>query len=808
MTIIPFLSLLLVLPSQELPDPVDSCLVQALDTLELEPAQMDFDRDWASGVLFADSTVVYALQHILAAPGILCNFQAEAKMLLEIEAPPHFRKIENLISLLTVADSTYALSISAVPEDKLDTLLALAAIMWADSDEPGSSGEWGNLQRSRGLFVPEEFEFDSDSVCSLLKLWNSPPVIPVESFVSTVLGFEREDLQGLGEQFVQGVEGPVISADSTGQIPWVLAGSGRNIYREDCPYLLIIDTGGNDRYLDGIGGVVGVSGRRVSLIVDFEGDDSYESSAVPVSQGGALMGFAGIIDLEGNDLYRAGAISQGAGMFGQGFLVDLEGNDFYCADFFSQGSGSLGDGLLIDFEGDDSYRVSCFGQGFGGPGGLGRLVDGEGHDSYLAGFLYPHEPLLPDDHRAMSQGFAMGLRPLVAGGIGFLADFGEGNDTYHTEVFGQGAAYFYGLGMLLDESGQDIYEAAQYSQGSGIHLAAGYLWDGEGDDSYHSRFGPAQGSAHDLSVGFLFDADGNDYYTADGSQGLALNNSAALFIDLAGRDTYLSQNPNYGQGSIRWCRGSAGVGVFLDLADDDRYGGGSGADSTRWINNLYGVGLDVARITPDEVITPDDIGYPETLDLDSLFSVAGEWGVNENRERVLAHRQELASRGAVAVDYVLENHLNSISGLELRAIKTVVKENLEYSLESLLDLIRSLEGRRLRNAIYLLGEMGDAGASEPLVQMLENSDTLSVSLSLIGSLGEIGDTCAVAVLHSFAGDSSERVRRATAVALGKIADSTSILVLEQLRGDWYLDVRSAAEEALRQFEEDEEEEEE
>ncbi|MCD4670297.1 MAG: hypothetical protein K8S14_07615, partial [Actinomycetia bacterium] len=78
---------------------------------------------------------------------------------------------------------------------------------------------------------------------------------------------------------------------------------------------------------------------------------------------------------------------------------------------------------------------------------------------------------------------------LIAGGTGLMADFGEGNDTYRAEVFGQGCSYFYSLGMLYDQGGQDTYVAAQYSQGSGIHLASGCLWDGDGDDSYFQEMG-------------------------------------------------------------------------------------------------------------------------------------------------------------------------------------------------------------------------------------------------------------------------------------------------------------------------------
>ncbi|MCP4647318.1 MAG: hypothetical protein GY852_06225, partial [bacterium] len=341
--------------------------------------------------------------------------------------------------------------------------------------------------------------------------------------------------------------------------------------------------------------------------------------------------------------------------------------------------------FYVDLSGDDIRKVSAAGQGFGGPAGIADLVDCNGNDVYIAGFTYPHEPLLPRDNIAMSQGFGMGFRPFCAGGIGTLCDLGNGNDTYRAEVFGQGCSYFYSLGILLDSGGQDSYSSAQYSQGVGIHLASGILVDMDGDDQYVSRRGPAQGSAHDLSTGFLLDMEGNDYYATDGGQGLALANSAAVFADCSGSDLYAVRN--LGQGQAGWAMGSTGSGLFLDLADDDFYLG-SGADSTGW-SREFSSGLDLPSVTAipgDEI---KQIGSPQTLSMDSLFSVASEWGVSGNRERVLAHREELASRGCVAVDFILAEHSDYWVELEHRAIKATLQANSEYALEAMLTVLTS-----------------------------------------------------------------------------------------------------------------------
>jgi hypothetical protein len=54
----------------------------------------------------------------------------------------------------------------------------------------------------------------------------------------------------------------------------------------------------------------------------------------------------------------------------------------------------------------------------------------------------------------MCQGYGLGLRPYYAGGIGLIIE-GEGNDIYNTDIFGQGGAYWYSLGAIVDKSGHD-----------------------------------------------------------------------------------------------------------------------------------------------------------------------------------------------------------------------------------------------------------------------------------------------------------------------------------------------------------------
>jgi len=787
-------------PGDPWPSEADTAMALAMDTLNLEREQLDFNRHWATGVHLADSTVLRAIQHVEEIPLIL-------KEHLDMLTDYRLSESDNtgregltvILDMLQEADSMIQLGMNGMGRETVDSLITVIPAVWLNENDPL---DWDSVIKSWGMEPFPDDELEMDTLAALFEGCHFEVSIPLDELVIAARSLQGAQWPDELSVTLPGVHGTTASFCFDGPVRWVIGGEGDNTYTEDCPFELIIDTGGNDFYGEGIGGAAGPAGKRIAVVIDLRGDDTY-SSASPVSQGCGLLGLGGVIDLEGNDSYRAEDFSQGAGLMGFGFLIDLQGEDYFRGGTFSQGAGCLGMGILFDGSGDDFRQVDMFGQGFGGPSGRGILVDMDGSDCSLAGFRYSHEPLLPDDNQAMSQGFGMGLRPLIAGGTGLLADFGEGNDTYRVEVFGQGCAYFYSLGMLYDESGQDTYQAAQYSQGSGIHIASGCLWDGDGDDSYFSRNGPAQGSAHDLSTGFLLDGGGNDWYCSDGGQSLSLTNSASIFIDLEGDDTYCARGG--GQGEARWARGSSGAGVFMDLADHDIYLG-SGSDSTRWLSREYGVGVDLPNLTPGGLDPQDPIGEPESLELDSLFYVASEWAVGPNNEKVNAHRDELASRGEDAVRYLIDNHMGTLSGLSSRAMERVFRENIDISMElmlSMLSRIDSIPARNGGNLVFFLGKLEDDRARIPLEQMLAfQGDSVSTgrTTGIVKALGTIGNTESLPVILPLAGNASDRVRREVAVSIGEICDAGGVETLEELAGDQALDVRSAAERALKLIE--------
>ncbi|MEA1996193.1 MAG: hypothetical protein U9N45_01075, partial [Gemmatimonadota bacterium] len=257
--------------------------------------------------------------------------------------------------------------------------------------------------------------------------------------------------------------------------PWgeVIVGTrGRDKYT-GTPFL-IIDPGGDDSYRLGPDSR---GGRKVSMIVDFSGSDTYSGSE-GFTPAGSVSGVCWLEDLGGDDRYEGGRFSLGAAALGVGVLVDRLGRDSYVGLELSQGMSFFGLGMLVDLGGDDSYEVSFCGQGACVGGGMGLLMDLDGNDTYTAGGLYPDwrecrggEPV---HTKSYAQGAAGGLRPFLAGGTALLLDC-AGNDSYRAGYFGQGAGYWGGTGMLFDLAGDDSYQAARYGQGCGLHRAKGIL---------------------------------------------------------------------------------------------------------------------------------------------------------------------------------------------------------------------------------------------------------------------------------------------------------------------------------------------
>ncbi len=420
--------------------------------------------------------------------------------------------------------------------------------------------------------------------------------------------------------------------------PVCIGGPGDDTYDRD--YLLIVDVGGNDRYIMKQT-KEGLLTRALRAIVDLAGNDVYVGSSYTF--GSAIFGGSMLIDMAGNDSYRAGSFSLGAGLFGVGILYDASGTDSYSGEVFSEGAGAFGIGLLLDDKGNDLYSVQAYGQGFGYCGGVGIVSDNAGNDVYTT--QSPFVDVLRYDAHFVSftQGAALGQRPIASGGIGMLLDK-AGNDTYTCDIFGQGSAYWFGFAALVDEDGEDRYQAYQYAQGAGIHFAHGLLWDKKGDDVYVSH-GVSQGCGHDVGAGILVDERGNDSYVTESlSLGGGNANAVSFFIDEEGDDSYIARSPASCFGYSDFRRSYGMIGAFVDGGGNDHYGETTQNNTLR-TKSYYGAFLDL-QSQPSAVakaVEEKDTSarYPLSGQMDSLFVQAStapqkyQYMVNPARDRLV-----------------------------------------------------------------------------------------------------------------------------------------------------------------------------
>lgn len=421
-----------------------------------------------------------------------------------------------------------------------------------------------------------------------------------------------------------------------------LHGVEDDTYAAGIGYLLILDIGGSDTYRTG--GCTSDLACPVSLLVDVAGDDRYierpqmdssgvagfpsrNSATCTPAFGVGILGYGMLLDMAGNDTYRAIGNTQGCGIFGVGLLADMAGDDRYDCHTLGQGAALSGTGVLIDGGGADLYQCFAMSQGYGGTKGAGLLADfGAQNDRYEANDTeidFP-SPQTAQHNANLAQGFGNGLRAdytdghSLAGGVGVLMDEG-GDNVFRCGLFGQGGGYWYGLGMLLAGTGSDTYDGVWYVQGAAAHFAVGVLADEGGDDLYRATMNMAQGAGHDFSVGFLIDRAGNDRYEAPNlSLGGGNANGMGFFWDRAGDDTY-SVRPSTtlgrssieasGRNSVR--ERNLTLGLFLDTGGSDTYPADikGPANNALWtmanaspppLLSIRGAGLDVEALNVDD----------------------------------------------------------------------------------------------------------------------------------------------------------------------------------------------------------------
>ncbi|HEY6085478.1 MAG TPA: hypothetical protein VIU63_08775 [Nitrospira sp.] len=387
------------------------------------------------------------------------------------------------------------------------------------------------------------------------------------------------------EKIPAGVTGDVLYVENSSYGLIVIGGAGPNTYELDNRFGVLIDLGGDDLYRGAIAASTDVDHGN-AVVIDAGGNDTYSGGRLGLATG--RLGVGLLIDQGGDDVYQLDTASGGTGFGGLGILYDARGDDVYMGSRLTQGAAIGGLGLLFDAAGNDRYTSHGFAIGFGGPSGVGAVIDLEGDDQYQCGEKYasafnaqdapkgkPGDPLFQYD--CFGLGTGSGARVLtkradwqvqsLAGGWGLLVDV-EGKDHYRSANFSQGHGYFFGAGLLLDLGGDDEYEAARYGHAASAHYGAALLVDRQGDDHYGST-GPFYngGVAWDHGASVMIDVgNGNDRYGFGRSTGMGGADQAGwgLFIDEGGNDEYeaksgLGRSPD------------ASVAGFFDFKGKDSY---------------------------------------------------------------------------------------------------------------------------------------------------------------------------------------------------------------------------------------------
>jgi hypothetical protein len=578
-----------------------SAVVEALDVLNLTPADTDFDKDvtkpkWAlervRGLLNAPLELPALGDEMMAAAADddPAGVATAIRRWLEVPAP----------APLTVNAAAPGLPALALPlRDGVEAFLGRAAgaaalIQRAYAGVPAEEQRHVAAAMAVGTFLVEDHAayrpaleadgIDGDAVDAAIAAGNVIDPEPTSlRFLDACRGLALEDVIAAALELREALEElEVFVADAAiGSWPEaplrlptplgdvVIGTAGSDTYTNAA--LLILDPGGDDRYAGEAGSANGLRERRLAAVLDLGGDDRYLGEHL-LAPGVAMLGVAVLVDVGGDDVYRAAMLGTGAGVFGGAWIEDRAGDDRYQAHAMAQGAGVAGFGWLRDGAGRDVYDVGLCGQGYAEVRGVGMLVDLWGNDRYLAGGRQPDYDRNPGRYLSLAQGFAIGMRPFAGGGIAGLVDQ-AGNDLYVADVYGQGVGYWYAAGLLIDRDGEDTYELFQYGQGAGIHLSLGLLADGGGDDSYTGAI-LTQGSAHDYGVGILLDHGGRDTYTGNHhTQGRAINNAFGLLLDSGGDDAYFAAHPDRAQaiGDNGFDREYGSLALLIDLGGDDHY---------------------------------------------------------------------------------------------------------------------------------------------------------------------------------------------------------------------------------------------
>ena len=311
---------------------------------------------------------------------------------------------------------------------------------------------------------------------------------------------QLKQLPADGNVAVEGVTGHVVAKIDTPAGTILIGGKESKTYKLDemKDVAVVIDLGHGNTYEEGTTSL----DRPVLIVLNLGGGNIFHGKK-PGIQGAAMLGVSLVVNREGNNSYQADDLAQASAIAGVGIIVEHGGKNTYRGVRRVQGQALGGVGILIGRGGQNDYHAAMWAQGFGAPLGFGLLEDTVGHDHYYCGGLYitsyktstnSRIPKTPG-YEGFGQGVGAGIRQVGDGGIGIILN-GGGHNVYEFDYLSHGGGYWCGMGFARDFGGN--------SQ----RLIARTAWDGSPrTEPLFQRFGCGWGCHY--SVGFLFDDGGN-----------------------------------------------------------------------------------------------------------------------------------------------------------------------------------------------------------------------------------------------------------------------------------------------------------
>ena len=153
---------------------------------------------------------------------------------------------------------------------------------------------------------------------------------------------------------------------------------------------------------------------------------------------------------------------------GLGVLIDFEGDDIYESSNFSLGCGYyFGAGLKLDVAGNDEYRTARYGNAAGAHQAIGLAIDYDGSDHYQStgptyhgGCAWDHSVFMCIDGGVQNDRYDLqqtsGLGVADHGSLGVFANLG--GDNRYVAGSGLGKGGHDSLGIFFDRSGNDHYD--------------------------------------------------------------------------------------------------------------------------------------------------------------------------------------------------------------------------------------------------------------------------------------------------------------------------------------------------------------